>query len=106
MKKILMTIAVGLVAVAANAATYNWSVATTSQSWNGYEATTLGSANWAGVAIAPGIEYYLVDASAYTQADLLTAIREGEDWSSAVLASGTTGEDAKIASTTFSFYTF
>lgn len=99
MKKIIIAVAIVCATVAVHAATYNWSVYTTTYSFNGYDAPETGKV-WSG-ATATSMAYYLIDASKYSQKDMLTAIREGGDWSSAVLASGTTGADGTIASQKF-----
>lgn len=100
MKKVMITMLAVALSAIANAATYNWSVATTTQSFNGYEAPSTGSL-WAGAVATGNIQYYLIDAATFTQEALLTAMREGEDWSSAILTSGTTGNDGKIAQQSF-----
>ena len=71
--------------------TWKWDVFTTSQSFNGYAApaTSLNKV-WGDAAVTGGMAYYLINADVYSQNQLLTAIRNGDDWSSAILASGNT----------------
>ena len=101
MKKIMIAVAAIGIAVIAEAATFNWSVVTTTQSWNGYAAPSVTGTAWSGATVT-SMAYYFIDASVLDQGSLITAIRNGVDWSDAILTSGKTGSDGKIASKTFS----
>ena len=91
MKKLMIAAAAVAMAVGANAATFTWkwSVLSTAQSFNGYDAPTVGSI-WSSASVVGGMAYYFIDAGVMSQGELLTAMRNGTDWSSAVLASGNT----------------
>ena len=99
MKKLMIVAFAVAFAAVAQAATYNWSVLTTTYSFNGYDAPTTGSL-WSG-ATATAMAYYFINEASYTQAELLTAIREGTDWRASVLASGVTSSAGKVEKQTF-----
>ena len=104
MKKLMIAACAVALAGAVQAATYNWSANSNGAVYNGYDAPTKGTI-WQGATTISDAQWYLIYANANTglsQADAITALREGTSISDYVLASGTTGSDGKIAKTTFS----
>jgi len=100
MKKIMIALGAVAMAAAVHAATYNWSVISSTAVYNGYDGTAIGV--YSGATATSGLTYYFLSTATVSQGDLLTALRAGgsiTDYD--VLASGTTGSDGKIAKNTF-----
>ena len=96
MKKLMLAIGVGVLTLGLHAATYNWSVASSTAVFNGYDGTSTGV--YSGATAQSGLSYYFICAATVSQGDLLDALRDGgsiTDYAS--LTSGTTGTDGKIA---------
>lgn len=110
MKKLIVSLAAVAFAVCAQAATYNWSTASTATSavYNGWESTAGVGKVFSAATTQSGLSWYFICATegdyGISQADLLTALRDGStmaDFSKYTLASGTTTDEGKIAETTF-----
>lgn len=102
MKKLMMALSVVAVAAGVQAATYNWSVISSTAAFNGYASTADIGKAWTGATAASGLTYYFICQNTVSQADLVTALRGGgkiTDYT--VLATGTTGADGKIAKQMF-----
>ena len=102
MKKLIM--ALGTVAIAAglHAATYNWSVMSTTAVFNGWDSTADIGKAWTGATAQSGLSWYFISTATVEQGDLLDALRgTGKIADYSVLASGTTGEDGKVAKVNF-----
>ena len=102
MKKIMMALGIVAVAAGVQAATYNWSVISSTAAFNGYDSTADIGKAWTGATATSGLKYYFFCQETISQGDLLTALRNGGNITDyAALASGTTGSDGKVAKKTF-----
>lgn len=91
MKKLIIALGVAAFAVGVHAATYNWSVASTSAAFNGYESTAGIGKVWTGASATSGLNYYFVATATVSQGDLLEGLRGGKTMADYdTLASGTT----------------
>ena len=102
MKKIMMAAAIVCAAAISQAATYNWSAASTGPIYDGWNGTALNK-QYAGATAQSGLNWMLVYANAeggLSQANALAALRDGGIDSKYILASGTTTA-AGIAKTAF-----
>lgn len=101
MKKIIAMLGVVAFASSVQAASYNWSVSSTTAAFNGYESTAGVGKVWTGATATSGLNWYFIASSTVTQADLLSALRGGStiaDYAS--LTSGSTTASV-IAQKTF-----
>lgn len=102
MKKLIM--ALGTVAIAAGlqAATYNWSVTSSSAVFDGWNSTAAIGKAWSDATAQSGLSWYFISTAVVSQGDLLSDLRgTGKITDYTVLASGTTGTDGKVAYTAF-----
>ena len=101
MKKIMIMLGAIALAFGVQAATYNWSVASTSPAYNGYESTAGIGKVWTGASATANLNYYFIATATVTQGDLLAALRDDKTIADfATLASGKTTANG-VTKTTF-----
>lgn len=91
MKKLILALGAVAMAAGVRAASYNWSVVSTSAAFNGYESTAGVGKVWSGASATAGLNYYFIATATVSQGDLLAGLRGDKtiaDYSA--LASGTT----------------
>ena len=100
MKKLMIAACAVAFAAAAQAATFNWTVSS-DPVMDGWKGTTVGE-EYSSASAQANLNWYLVYAGDYTQADALADFRDGGIDSTKVMKSGTTTADgiAKVGFTT------
>lgn len=91
MKKLILALGAVAMTAGVRAASYNWSVVSTSAAFNGYESTAGVGKVWSGASATAGLNYYFIATATVSQGDLLVGLRGDKtiaDYSA--LASGTT----------------
>lgn len=101
MKKLIVMLGAVAIATCVQAATYNWSVASTSAAFNGYESTAGVGKVWTGASATANLNYYFIATATVSQSDLLAGLRDDKTIADyATLTSGKTAATG-IAKTTF-----
>ena len=102
MKKLIVALGAVVVAASVQAATYNWSVMSSTAAFNGYDSTADIGKVWTGATATSGLSYYFIATATVSQSDLLDGLRSGKTMADySVLASGTT-TSAGVAQKAFS----
>lgn len=75
MKKLIILLGAAAIAFGVKAASYNWSVASTSAAFNGYDSTADIGKVWSGATATAGLDYYFIATATVSQGDLLAGLR-------------------------------